>query len=168
MSVRPFLPSLWDRSRGSDLVFNDLQREVDRVFNEFSQGTGWPFGGNRDTRGWLSPRMDIKETETGIEISAELPGVDRDDVDVSVTDQVLTIKGEKKSEAEQGEDEEKGVHRVVERSYGAFMRSVSLPFLLEMDKVEATFDKGVLKISMAKPGDVATKTQRIAVKSAPK
>ena len=162
MSARSFLPSMWNRREAADLPFNSLQREIDRVFSDFASGANWPFGATRDRGGWLSPSMDIKETETGIEITTELPGVDQNDVDVSITDQVLTIKGEKKSESEEGEDD-KGVRRVVERSYGAFMRSVSLPFPVEMDKVKATFDKGVLKICMTKPAEVATKTQKIAV-----
>lgn len=163
MSVRSFLPSLWDRSTGSDTSFGALQREIDRVFTDFGQRNTWPFGNNGDARGWLSPRMDIKETETGIEVTAELPGVDKDDVDISVTDQVLTIRGEKKSETEEQGDKDKGVHRVVERSYGAFMRSVSLPFPVETDKVVAVFDKGVLKVTMTKPEEIATKTRKIPI-----
>ena len=67
MSVRSFLPSLWDRHSGSDLSFNALQREIDRVFNDFTRGH-WPAAA--EGRAWLSPRIDIKETEAAIEVAA--------------------------------------------------------------------------------------------------
>ncbi|TCT07220.1 heat shock protein Hsp20 [Tepidamorphus gemmatus] len=153
------LPSLWSRDR--DDPFAALHREVERVFEDF--GRGWPSARALiGTAGaGASPNVEIHETDTGLEVSAELPGVDEKDVEVTLSENVLTIKGEKRSE-----HEEKQNGRVFsERSYGSFQRSFALPFEVDASKVTATFDKGVLKVALPKSPEQEKKTRRIEVKS---
>jgi len=140
--------------------FSVMRREMDRMFDDVFKGFGGmpaAFGGTG------TPRIDIKETEAGIEVTAELPGVDEKDVEVELADDVLTIRGEKKVEKEDG-DKEKGYH-VMERSYGSFARSVQLPYGAEGDKVTAEFSKGVLKVVVPRPAEVEAKTKKIAIKA---
>ena len=139
--------------------FASMRREMDRVFDDVFKG----FGGNAPAAFAAAPRMDVKETEAGIEITAELPGVDEQDVEVELSDDVLTIRGEKKFEKEEG-DKEKGYH-VMERSYGSFARSVQLPYGAEGDKVTADFSKGVLKVVVPRPAEVEAKTKKIQIKA---
>jgi HSP20 family protein len=110
----------------------------------------------------MAPRMDMAETDDSIEITAELPGVDEKDLDVSVEGDVLVIKGEKKSESE----EKKKDYHVVERSYGSFRRSIRLPGVVDPEKVKAAFDKGVLRVTLPKPQEAKQNRRRIEVKSA--
>ena len=107
-------------------------------------------------------KIDVAESKDAIEVTAELPGVDEKDVDVTLADDVLTIRGEKKSEREE-RDKEKNWH-VVERSYGSFSRAIPLPFEADPTKVEAKFDNGVLRIHLPKPEDVTKKEQKIEIK----
>jgi HSP20 family protein len=123
--------------------FVDLQREVNRVFDDVFRGIGVgpsDEGGNA----MKAPRIDVDETDQAIRISAELPGVPKDAVDVSIADDVLTIRGEKHC---QRQDEQA---RVSERFYGTFQRSIQLPFAPEVDQVQADFENGVLTITLPK------------------
>jgi HSP20 family protein len=108
------------------------------------------------------PRIDVAETDSAIEITAELPGIDEKEVDVVLRDDVLTIKGEKKSERE----EKKKDYHLVERSFGSFARTIRLPFDADSEAVKASFAKGVLKVSIAKPAEVKQKTVKIPVRTA--
>jgi HSP20 family protein len=110
----------------------------------------------------LSPKIDVGETKDAIEVTAELPGVDEKDLDLTLADGVLTVRGEKKSAREE-QDKDKNWH-VVERSYGSFSRTIPLPFDPDPAKVEAKFDKGVLHIHLPKPAEVAKKQQKIEIK----
>jgi HSP20 family protein len=124
-----------------DFGFNTLQREIDRVFDSFARSV--PVLGTRPA----FPHMDVTETDKEIEISCELPGLEEKDVHISLADGVLTIEGEK-----QAEKEEKGKsYQLLERSYGAFSRSIPLPTNLEAESVRASMDKGLLKVKVAKP-----------------
>jgi HSP20 family protein len=142
-----------------DHPFGALQREINRMFDDVWRGHQLPaaFGGN----GFLAPKVDIKETPTGLEISAELPGVDEKDISVELLDDTLTIKGEKKLE----KDEKKDSYHVMERSYGMFQRIVPLPFAPQADAVKAEFAKGVLKVSLVRPAEAAAKMQKITVET---
>lgn len=149
------LPSLMRRN--GDVPFFDLHREIDRVFNEFTRGMpklGEPWEGG------LKPDMDVKETDKAIEVSIELPGLSEKEVDVSVTDRLLTVSGEKKTEAERKDED----YHVMERAYGRFSRSVTLPFEPDPRKVEAKFAKGVLTLTVPKSPEVTARTRKIAVK----
>jgi HSP20 family protein len=118
--------------------FASLQQEIDRVFDSFS---GW--------RGFdaFRPSMEVAETDASIEISTELPGIDEKDVEISVANDVLTIRGEKHAEREESEKQ----YHVVERSYGAFERSLTLPPGTNPEAIKASMNKGVLKITLPKP-----------------
>jgi len=140
-------------------VFGPLQREVDRLFDEFARGFGTlAVAGN----GSLMPSMDISETDKEFVITAELPGLERKDVEISLEDNVLTIRGEKKIEASP-DDKNKNVH-VSERSYGVFYRVLELPGKVDPASVQATMSKGVLKIAIPKPAQPESK--KIEVKEA--
>ena len=161
MSTKSQPPSLWDPDRYEP--FKSLHQEIDRVFDSFTEALPWAgrkAGGNG--LGRLSPQIDLSETEKTVEVSIELPGVDEKDIDVTVTDDVLTIKGEKKDETE---DKGKDYH-VIERSYGAFQRILALPCEVDADKVDAKFDKGVLKISLPKLPEAISKSHKIKITSA--
>ena len=106
------------------------------------------------------PSMEMHEADGKVMISAELPGVDEKDVDISVKEDMLTISGEKKSEREFKEGE--GYR--TERSYGRFSRSVSLPFTIDPDSVEARFDRGVLKLTIPKPPEAQQQVKKIQIK----
>ena len=110
---------------------------------------------------FLTPRIDVSQSNTEYCFSAELPGVDEKDVEVTLSDGVLTIKGEKKSETK----EEKGHFLRSERHCGAFQRSFSLPSDIDEGKVQASFDKGVLTVTVAKSAKAKSATKRIEVRS---
>jgi HSP20 family protein len=123
--------------------FVDLQREMNRVFDDVFRGIGMgpsDEGGNA----MKAPRIDIDESKEAIHISAELPGVQQDAVDVSIDNDVLTIRGEKRCERQ---DERAHVN---ERFYGTFQRAIQLPFTPDPDQVQADFENGVLKITLPK------------------
>jgi HSP20 family protein len=155
------LPAEREQGREEIVALHD---EMDRLFDRFLSD---PFGlsplkGWREMAGRFSPRIDVSETEEAIHVAAELPGMDRDDVEVSVTKDMLTISGEKRTEKETKEK----YMRTVERSYGSFQRTIPLPEDIETDKVQATFRKGVLEIELPKSPEARRRTKRIPVKTA--
>jgi len=138
--------------------FRDLvtaQRDFDRLFREAFSGAGET---ELSTRSWAPP-VDIYETEDDIVLKAELPGVDPKDVEVRVEDNTLYLKGERKFEKEV---KEQNYHRV-ERSYGTFARSFSLPNSISADKVKAEFKDGLLTLTMPKREEAKPKTIKIDV-----
>jgi HSP20 family protein len=154
--AKQFLPDIFGRSSGSD-IFSSLQREIDNVFKDFGRGIpAWGPAGN----GAMSLKLNVAETDKAMEVTADIPGVDSKDIEVQLKDGVLTIKGEKKFEKD---DKQKDYH-VVERSYGMFERAFTVPTDIVADKVEATFDKGVLKITLPKAPESQAKVQKIDVK----
>lgn len=139
--------------------FTAMRREMDRMFEEMTKSFSLArpaFG-----MGLLAPRVDMRETDTAVEIQAELPGVTEKDVEVQLAEGVLTIKGEKKQERE---EKEKGYY-LMERAYGSFLRQIPIPVEVEEDKVEAKFDKGVLTITLPKKPSAETKAKKIEIKS---
>jgi len=162
MKARSLLPSLRHKDESGGSPFLALHHEIDRVFDDFRRSAPWPGflipnGGAR-----FAPLMDVVETDKSIKIDAELPGMTEKDIDVSVVDNILTVKGEKKSETEKKEAD----YHMVERSYGAFTRSLALPFDVDASMVDAKFDKGVLKITLPKSQEAKAKTKKIKIKSA--
>jgi HSP20 family protein len=113
----------------------------------------------RDAIGW-SPAMDIVEDDGALRLTAELPGMKQEDVQIEVHEGVLTLRGEKKSEKE----ETKGSARLLERTYGAFERSFTLPRSVEADHIEAEFADGVLTVNMPKTEKAAGRKIAIAAK----
>src|SRR6266498_1190970 len=152
--ARPYLPSFF--GRGDD-PFGSLFREVEKAFADFSQR---PHA--RVSADTPSPKIDLAESKDAIDMTAELPGVDEKDLDVTLANGMLTIRGEKKTERDE-QDKDKNWY-VVERSYGSFSRTIPLPFDPDLAKVEAKFDKGVLHIRLPKPAEVAQKQQKIEIK----
>jgi HSP20 family protein len=139
--------------------FRDLmtsQREFDRLFREAFN----PFMGEGDmsTRTWAPP-VDIYETENDIVLKAELPGVDPKDVEVRVEDSTLYLKGERKFEKEVKDE---NYHRV-ERSYGSFARSFSLPSSINAEKVKAEYKDGLLTLTLPKREEAKPRTIKIDV-----
>jgi HSP20 family protein len=151
--------------------FEGLRREVDRLFEDFQLGA-WrsPFGrGAFDVqpfwRGDLwsrAPAVDIVDKETAYEISAELPGVDENSIDVKFSDGTLTIKGEKRDERE----EKKKNFYLAERRYGSFQRSFSIPAGVDADRIEASFKNGVLTVTFPKTPQARKNEKKILVKQA--
>jgi HSP20 family protein len=139
-----------------DEAENRMNRFMERVLNE-------PFGALTlpETIGWM-PAMDIVENAKELTLTAELPGIDEKDIDVSVEDGVVTIKGEK---AEERKDEEEKKVYLYERTYGSFQRSFALPPVVDPSRVSASFDKGVLKVHLPKDGEARAKGRKVEIKS---
>jgi HSP20 family protein len=133
-----------------------LHRKIDRLFNEFGQGAVADGGPAK-----LAPNIEISETDKAVEVSAEMPGLERKDVEISIEDDALTIRGEKKIEEDQ---KDKNIQHS-ERSYGVFMRVLQLPPGVDPSSVEATMSNGILKITIPKPAKPEPK--KIEVKDAP-
>jgi HSP20 family protein len=160
MTMRSMLPMLWGERMEGREPFRALQSQIDRLLSDFS--TDFPATTAWHGNGRLKVRVDVAETDKAMEVTAELPGVSEKDIDVTLTGDVLTIKAEKKSE----KDEKTKDYHIVERSYGTFERSMQLPFEADAAKIEAKFDKGVLKLTLPKPAEAQSKMQKIAVKTA--
>ncbi|MBW2057703.1 MAG: Hsp20/alpha crystallin family protein [Deltaproteobacteria bacterium] len=120
----------------------NLREEMDRIWKRFLEE--WP--GPEVFRGQWVPSVDLSETPKEIVVRAEIPGMDAKDIDISLSNGVLTIRGQKEQERE---DKEENFHRI-ERSYGSFSRSIRLPAEVESDKIKATCRNGVLKITLPK------------------
>jgi HSP20 family protein len=151
----PYFPPMF--TRGSEGL-GSLFREIEKTFDDFSRRS--PLAGYFGDGGG-APKIDVSEGKDGIEVTAELPGVEEKDVDVTLSHDVLTIRGEKKSERDET-DKDKNWH-MVERRYGVFSRSVTLPYQPDPEKVEAKFEKGVLRIRLPKPAEMAKKEKKITI-----
>ena len=143
-------------------IFGAMREEMDRMFARFEQGfPRWP-ALFRHGDGIVVPELDVREDAVSITVEAELPGVEEKDVSVTLANGVLTIKGEKKQEKEEKADD----YYVSERSYGSFERSLRLPDTIDDAKVDAKFDKGVLKITAAKKPEAVKAQRKIEIKKA--
>ena len=149
MNLKSLLPVGRERGAAAN-PFLSLQREVDRLFEDFTRG--FPtLSGNGGAK--LVPSLDVAETDKEIEITAELPGLEEKDVQISVADNVLSIRGEKKAEKEEKDKN----YRLVERSYGSFERQLELPEGVNADAIKASIAKGVLKVTVPKPAPAQAK-----------
>ena len=168
MAVRDLIP--WGRGRSSvpstmtsDEVnpFLTLHREMNRlfddVFNRFEAGVPSVFGRMAGWPGGSWPSLEVNASDNEVRVAAELPGMDEKDIEILVDDNVLTIRGEKKSETE---DKDRHFN---ERYYGRFERSIALPYEVEEDKAEATFRNGVLTVTLPKSAKAQEKAKRIAI-----
>lgn len=156
---RHSLPGLRPESDASPF-FPSFQREMNRLMDQFR--TGFPQPETTETSAFgvgLFPAIDIVELDDAVEISAEVPGVQEDDLDVTISGEVLTLKGEKSSEHKQDGD---GYQRM-ERQYGSFRRQIPLGFQPEDDAVDAKFGDGVLKLRIAKPAAVKAGVRKIDI-----
>ena len=135
-----------------------LQRDMNRVFESFwtrAVDLDWPWGSGE-------ANSDVVETKDHVEVSIELPGMDMSDIEVVVTDDMLTVKGEKKVERQ----EEKKGYYLSERSYGAIYRTIPLPPGVDGEKAEASFKNGVLTIKLPQTPEAQAKVKRIEVQAA--
>jgi HSP20 family protein len=155
--ARAYLPSLFGRA---DEGLGSLFRDVEKLFEEFSRRP--PFAFSAETGDLAGPKIDVAETKDVIDVTAELPGVDEKDIELTLANGLLTIRREKRSERNE-KDSSKNWH-VIERSSGAFSRSIALPYEPVSDKIEAKFDKGVLRVHLPKPPEVASKQKKIEIK----
>ena len=132
---------------------SSLQTEMNRLFNAAFEGPG---NGAAAARRW-TPAMDLLETEDQFVLRADLPGMGEEDVNIELEDNVLTVSGERKAEHE---DKREGFYRM-ERSYGSFSRSLTLPKGVDPEAVTAAFDRGVLEVRVPKPEQ--RKPRRISI-----
>jgi len=150
--------------------FENLRREVDRLFEDFDQGfwrsplsrsmfeSFWP-----SQQSWVAaPAVDVTESDKAYEITAELPGIDEKHIEVKLAGGALTIKGEKHDERE----EKKKDYYLHERHFGSFERSFQVPDSVDVDKIEATFKKGVLTVTLPKTPEAQKAEKKITVKAA--
>lgn len=161
-NIEPAKSNTRPPARPRDLL-GSLRDEMDRVFERFDHG--WPalpgiFA--RGTSAALTPHFDVRDDGKAITVEAELPGVEEKDVKVTLADGVLTIKGEKKHEREEKKDN----YYLAERSFGTFERSLRMPDGVDEAKVEAHFDKGVLRIVAPKKPEAVKSERQIEIKKA--
>ena len=164
MTIKDLVPWKWDASEKQVPVKREAQdsiltlyQDIDRMFDNFFRG----FGLSRFDESWgdFSPRIDVSETDQAYNISAELPGLDENDIEVTLEHNTLTISGEKKAEKE---DKGKNYYHL-ERSYGSFRRNIPLPPNIEADKIDANFKKGVLNITLPKIPGVIKQAKHIPI-----
>lgn len=166
MEIRDLIP--WNRERRSvpaagkegDDPFVALRRDVNRVFEDFWSRFERPFAGDGGIAA-VGPRTDVAETDEAVEISMELPGLEDKDVEVNLSDDILTIRGEKKRESEKNG---RGYY-MAERSWGAFHRMIPLPPGVDAEKAEARFRNGVLTVTLPKTEEARARVRRIDVKA---
>ena len=147
----------WEPLREFATLQNEMNRLFGSVFDTPPQGNGGTL------RRWM-PAMDLVETEDHFVLRADLPGLAEGDVNIEVEDNVLTVSGERKAEHETTKE---GYHRV-ERAFGSFSRSLTLPEGVDAEAVTANFDRGVLEIRIPKPEQRKPRKISIGVGSAPK
>lgn len=145
-----------------------LRDEVDRLFDSFlpiargvvGMDSFRRLGGAFRALGDIAPEVDLKETDDGIEICAELPGMDEKDVSITVRGGVLSISGEKRAERK----EEKADYHLSERSFGAFTRTFRLPEDVDDERIEADFSKGVLTVTVPKKAEAVRPEKKVEIK----
>jgi HSP20 family protein len=142
-------------ARQTGSLFDSLQQEVDRLFEDFSRGTG-----NGAIQ--LMPNMDVAETDENIELTVELPGLQEKDIDISINDNLLVIRGEKKAETER---KDRNFH-LVERAYGTFYRAFELPPGVDPSQITANMSNGVLKVTIPKPAQAEPRRIEVQGQSA--
>lgn len=165
--IKDLLP--WKKSKANEVparqsdAVTDLHRKMNDLFNsffdDFDNTSWWPSSISKELK-QIFPNFEVSETDEALDISAELPGMDAKDINVSIDGNLLSIKGEKKDEHE---DKKKNVH-ITERRYGSFQRSLDIPAeSLDLDKVESNFTKGVLHLKLPKTAEAKSRRRKIEV-----
>ncbi|WP_299754143.1 Hsp20/alpha crystallin family protein [uncultured Boseongicola sp.] len=159
MANTDWLPAAWlGKQADANGPFGALRKQIDSLIDDFDTGMLSKTDG-------FAVRSNLSETDKEICITAELPGIEMKDIDVEVTGNRISLKGEKKSENEEkGEEEGREFHRI-ERHSGSFFRSMTLPFDIDPDKVDAAVKSGVLTVTIPKPPEAVTKVKKVEVKS---
>lgn len=157
---RDWLPTMWsDWGEDEKSPFFALRKQIDTLLDDFD--TGEFMKGND-----FHVRTNVSETETEVRITAELPGIERDDIEVEITGDMITITGEKSSEeTKTGEDEGREFHQL-ERRAGSFRRMTRLPFEIDPAKVHADMKNGVLTVTIPKPAEVRKLPRKVEIKTA--
>lgn len=169
MQVKDLIPSGRDKETSpasenatSSNPLVSLQRDINHVFEDFWRKVENGWNGDDSVVGMFGPSTDVTETDKSVNVSVELPGMTEEDIDISLSGNTMTIRGEKKIEHE---EERKGVY-MSERHYGSFHRTVPLPAGVDPDKAEATYKNGVLTVSLPKTEEALASIKRIPVKAA--
>lgn len=145
-----------NRREGEFDPFSALRSNFDEMLSEFFDlGSPLSVGGSE-----FRPSVDVTETDKQIVIKADLPGMDEKDVELEIDGDVLTLRGERSEEKEEGEGENR---HIVERTYGRFERAMRLPFAPADKDVETSFKRGVLKVKLKKPKELETRARKIAI-----
>lgn len=156
--LMPFTKRTVPVKRDRENPFSLLRHDMDTLFDDFFRG--FEMEPSFGSHGRFSPKVDITESDKEIRVSAELPGMDEKDIDITLNNDSLTIKGEKKEEKE---DKGKDYYRM-ERSYGTFCRTIPLPVEIETDKVNAQYKKGILTVKIPKSVKAIEEKKKITVK----
>jgi len=157
--MRSLIPWRWKEGQSTpDNALTEFRKEVDDLFTQFFGNAGWS-PGSYFSKGF-TPAFDVSETDEDIVVKAELPGVEPKEIEVNLTGTTLTVKGEKKEERE---EKTENMHRI-ERSFGSFSRSVTLPCEVKEDLVEASFKNGVLNLKLPKAESTKKRSIKIDVK----
>lgn len=153
------------------MSLDNLRREVDRLFDDF-RPFGWRLPSRRSSfeldlptafGGWsVNPAFDLVEKDKEYEITAELPGIDEKNVEIKLSNHLLTIKGEKSDSKEEKQRD----YYLSERRFGSFQRSFQVPEGVDGDKIEATFSKGLLTVRLPKTAEARSAEKKISVKAA--
>jgi HSP20 family protein len=141
--------------------FASLQQEMNRLFEEVRSGWGFQHNPVFEQMGDFHAKVDMKETDKELVISAELPGVDMKDIQISLNKNSLVLRGEKKVEKE---EKDKGYYRM-ERSFGSFYRAIPLPYEVESDNADAVYKDGVLIVTLQKCKELLKAEKQISVKA---
>lgn len=144
---------------GDNEPFAAMRREMDRLFESFARDWPQPAASG----GWHSPKVNVAETAKGLEITAELPGIEQKDIQLDLTDGILTLQAEHKTEKEE-KDEKKHYH-LIERRQGSYLRRFAIPFQAEPDKVQASFENGVLKVAVPRAKAAEPQLTKIPIKA---
>jgi HSP20 family protein len=147
---------VWELTPWKPFEFDRMRREIDRLWDSFFEGRPGRKAG--EVGEWL-PSLDVSETKNDLVVKAELPGMDPKDIEISLNNGLLTIKGEKKQEKEEKDEN----YHVIERSYGSFTRSVRLPREVQSDKISASYKSAVLRITLPKSEEAKKKEIKIKV-----
>lgn len=157
---RHTLPQTQQRASES-AFFPSFQKEMDRLLDHFRSSFPMIDGdSNAGFAGPSFPAIDVVETENSFEISAEVPGVKEEDLDVSISGESLILKGEKSADREEKEEN----YHLVERRFGSFRRQIPLGFVPEDNAVNAEFSDGILKLKIMKPAAFKANVQKINIK----
>jgi len=167
MAITDLVP--WRRKRGDirvrrepDDIVGSFYREMNSLMDRFFRGFDLePFGAGELVTSEFMPRVDVKEDDKEINVTAELPGMDEKDIDVTFSGDSLTIKGEKQEETE---DKGKDYYRT-ERRYGSFQRVIPISTEVDESKAEADFKKGILKIRLPKTVEAQKSRKKIEIKT---
>ena len=164
MSIRDYAPWKWGKKQnmptrsGDWEPFDALHRQIGNLLEDFMSGFSMePFSGS----GNFVPKINVSEDEASLKITAELPGMEEKDVEVTLADNAVTIRGEKKIEHE---EKSEGSRQYLERSYGYFQRTVPLQCEIDTDNVDAVFKKGVLSVTLTKSKAEQSKAKKISIR----